>query len=357
MYIPINQAIATMNPKLLIPLLTGFFFCSLGCEKESDGNSTNGGGSTLEDCDITFTIIPNIYPSGSGTISFNDGEYCHGDSVLCTAIPNENFEFVQWDDSYSVPTSPDGTSAYFHIYESWDESTQDWIPGPTVAAIFSLIDTCENYTVSTSVFPEGTGVVNYDDGLYCFGDSVLCTAVPSLNYEFLEWSGFGNLSPHSPPGNSAYFYVYDDEHIVASFRAIDTSFISSSINLIGGFPCDPDNYPSCSTSITDLAINIRCNPGSDIGPAIGFTNLNGFETGMTYEISEGLNVNIDPDVSVLYDEYSVDWLLWNEDLGSITVNFINQDTKTVEITLNNVLLKNNDEQYVTFFGSIHAQGL
>ena len=215
-------------------------------------------------------------------------------------------------------------------------------------------------TITTSVFPLGTGVINYRDEAYCFGDSLLCTAVPNLNYEFFEWE-LGSKSPHSPPGNSAYFYIYDEEssHISAKFRAIDNSFISSSLNFPESFTCDTDRYPACEVRVERHYVSIGMTGVYATGPQVTVAVLgDGMHTGMTYELEDGLvSVSYDPDTSVNYDEYDDAWWASNVDLGSFTVNSISPETNTVEITFNNVYLENWDDEGEYLSGTISAQGL
>ena len=224
------------------------------------------------------------------------------------------------------------------------------------------------YTLTTSATPPGSGVINFNDKLYCRGDSVLCTAVPSLYYEFVDWEQ-GNLSSHSPLGNSGYFYIFENSSVSASFRVIDTSYISSSLNVLAGFSCNPQLYPACQVKVTNKSVTIGSGDEykgkftaqvelADLGviglKSVGTYKASDYHTGGSDHI---FNIYIKPNGSD-GDTYS---LFYNSSVwpnqGSVTVNLISHKLNMVDLTFNNLVLTNSDGESITFFGSIRAAGI
>jgi len=118
-------------------------------------------------------------PTGTLTVMVNDsvmgsviggGSHPLGDSVAIEAVPNAGYEFLYWHDS--ITDNP--REILF---------TQD----TTFTAYFGVAE----YTITTAVYPEGTGTVT-EGGIYHYGDTIELVATPILGYAFISWND-GNV--------------------------------------------------------------------------------------------------------------------------------------------------------------------
>lgn len=147
-------------------------------------------------CVLPATPEPPIQ-MGDLTVMVNDtlmgsviggGSYPLGDSVTIEAVPNTGYEFLCWHDS--ITDNP--RDILF---------TQD----TTFTAYFGLAE----YTITTTVYPEGTGTVT-EGGIYHYGDTITLEAVADSSYLFLRW-GDGNTD------NPRDVIVTEDATFIAYF--------------------------------------------------------------------------------------------------------------------------------------------
>jgi len=118
------------------------------------------------DLDINIDGEGTIEPS-AGTHSFE-----YGDEITLTANPDEGWSFQEWSGDIS---------------STEDEMTVTMDEDKSVTAVFE--EEVEHYELSVDIIGDGTVNVNPDLDEYEEGASVTLTAVPSDNFEFLEWSG------------------------------------------------------------------------------------------------------------------------------------------------------------------------
>ena len=159
---------------------------------------------TLLDYDITTSV--NIENSGSVT---GAGNYTHGDEVILTATPNENYRFVNWTENNEVVSEE---SEYSFII------TTD----RNLVANFTLLD----YDVDVVVHPANSGVVS-GEGNYYHGDEVTLTAVPNIGYRFVNWTENNSVVSEE----SKYsFIITSDRNLVANFTLLDYD-VTASVNI------------------------------------------------------------------------------------------------------------------------------
>ena len=135
-------------------------------------------------------------PTGTLTVMVNDsvmgsviggGDHPLGDSVTIEAVPNAGYEFLYWN--YSITDNP--REILF---------TQD----TTFTAYFGLAE----YTITTAVYPEGTGTVT-EGGIYHYGDTITLVAVADSSYLFLRWDDGNTDNPRDViVTQSATFIAY-----------------------------------------------------------------------------------------------------------------------------------------------------
>ena len=119
-----------------------------------------------------YALNLDIVGSGSITKDPNKSEYFWGEVVFLTPVADPDWVFIGW---------------------SGDASGMD---NPLTVAIFEDTNIIANFrieaaTLTTSVFPEGTGdvVVYPDQPKYQYGEQVTLTAIPNPSWYFAGWNG------------------------------------------------------------------------------------------------------------------------------------------------------------------------
>ena len=139
-----------------------------------------------------YTIITNVTPAGSGTVT-GGGTYPYGATATLTATPNSGYEFLQWSDgSLQNPRVITVTG------------------NATYTALFSN-GSGEMYTLtvrSNSVFLGEA----YGSGTYPAGSSVEISAYPTAYAHFVKWDDGNTENPRTVVVNS-------DMEFVAEFAA------------------------------------------------------------------------------------------------------------------------------------------
>lgn len=142
-----------------------------------------------------YTINTSVSPSGSGNVS-GGGTYDSGTVVTLTATANTGYRFDSWSDGViNNPRSITVTS---------DQSL--------TANFIQQSDPVEQFTISTSVSPSGSGNVS-GGGTYDSGTVVTLTAIPNNGYLFDRWSDNVTAAQRTVTVNSnmnliAYFTEY-----------------------------------------------------------------------------------------------------------------------------------------------------
>lgn len=112
-----------------------------------------------------FTLTVEADTTGWGTVT-GGGTYPLGDTITIEAFPNLGCEFLYWNDS--ITDNPLDVVI-----------TQD----STFIAHFGLID----YTITTSVDPDSTGIVT-EGGIFHYGDTLTLEVIPNEGYIFEMWN-------------------------------------------------------------------------------------------------------------------------------------------------------------------------
>jgi mannan endo-1,4-beta-mannosidase len=159
-------------------------------------NPTNWGSwfkaNALSDVQTYYTLTVNVSPQGSGSVSLNPpgGSYTAGTQVTLTAIANSGYVFSSWSGDLSGTTNP---------------ATITMNSNKIVTANFVQQNVSE-YTLSVSVSPSGSGVVNINPfkSKYTAGEQVTLTAQANSGYVFSGWSGdlSGTTNPATITMNS-----------------------------------------------------------------------------------------------------------------------------------------------------------
>ena len=134
-----------------------------------------------------YTITTNVSPAGSGTVTGGGSNFHYGDLTTLTANPNSGYTFDHWNDG-----------------STQNPRTITVTGNATYTAFFTQAGPTE-YTITTNVIPEGSGVVN-GGGNYPTGTQVMLEAIANEGYTFDHWQ---DGSPDNPrtitvTGNATY---------------------------------------------------------------------------------------------------------------------------------------------------------
>lgn len=119
---------------------------------------------------IKYDLRTSVSPGGSGTIRPDRGTYDTGTELKLTATPSSGYAFDRWSgdvtgDSETITVTMNGdTNATAHFIK-------------------------RQYALSTSVTPEGSGLVSPDKGFCDAGSKLTLTATPLFGHTFDHWSG------------------------------------------------------------------------------------------------------------------------------------------------------------------------
>ena len=168
----------------------------------------------MDDFDVrvpSYTISASANPTDGGTAN-GSGEYNHGETCTLTAIAEEGYHFVNWEENGSVVSTDADYS--FTVTDN-----------RTLVANFQI----NTYTVSASAYPTDGGTVS-GAGDYTHGQNVMLTATENTGYTFFNWTE-GNEIVST---NAEYsFTATADRTLVANFEAI-TYTISATANPTDG---------------------------------------------------------------------------------------------------------------------------
>ncbi len=226
----------------------------------SDDNTDNPRTITVTSDSTFVAIFEHLLESYIITVSANNdeygsvaggGTYDEGAEVVITAIPNEGYRFVSWDD--------ENTDNPRTITVTSDS---------TFVAIFE-VEPLQQYTITVLSNDEEYGMVS-GGGTYDEGSTVIITAIPNIGYCFLTWSD-GNTD------NPREIVVTADRTYTAYFTAsthveIDTtvtkylSIYERTFYVAGQYSFVVPSAEGCDT-IVDLNLRILDEPETyDISP-------------------------------------------------------------------------------------------
>ena len=146
----------------------------------------------VEICD---NVVVNVNTNENGTI-IGSGTYKYGDAVTLTAVANDHYHFVRWDDGNT--NNPRIITATKDI---------------TLSAEFAI----DTHQVIVNVDENGSAT---GSGVYNYGETITLTATPNAHYHFSKWSDGNTENPRT-------YIVSQDATLTAEF-AIDTHNVAVS---------------------------------------------------------------------------------------------------------------------------------
>ncbi|MBQ7210810.1 MAG: leucine-rich repeat protein [Paludibacteraceae bacterium] len=156
-----------------------------------------------------FFTITTIAKPAEGGVVVGGGQYAENKVIQLAAVPNEGYEFAQWEDGVKT--------AVREITVTKDE---------TYTAVFMTKSAQQYFTITTMVSPEGSGVV-VGEGKYAVNTIIKLKAVANDGYEFLQWDDGNKDNPRE-------ITVKEDAVYKAIFKKIETYY---TINV---FSADPE---------------------------------------------------------------------------------------------------------------------
>jgi len=165
-------------------------------------SSSNEGGTT------TYFLIVGVSPQNAGNVVLNPagGVYTAGTQVQIVATPNSGWVFSSWSGDITGNQNP-----ITIIIDS----------NKTITANFIQQNTTQQYMLSVSVNPQGSGVVDINPfkGSYTAGEEVQLTAIPNNGYVFNNWSGDINKTQ-----NPVSIIMDNNKQITANFTSVTSVF-------------------------------------------------------------------------------------------------------------------------------------
>jgi M6 family metalloprotease-like protein len=178
----------------------------------------------------TYNIAISANPPSGGTTS-GGGNYTIGQPVTVTAVPNTNWNFLNWtENGTEVSTEAN------YLFAAAENRV--------LVANFSM----NQVTVSTSSNPP-TGGTTTGSGLYTVGSQVTVTASPAEGYEFIDWTLNGNTVSGSP---SYTFNANGSVNLIANFSVLQYDILATAIPAEGGTVSGGGTY-SYNASVTVIA--------------------------------------------------------------------------------------------------------
>lgn len=214
--------------------------------KWSDGNTdairtviaTSDANYTAEFAPIMFAVATDTLcdDGTAGGIVTGGGSYAAGASVTLTAIPNEGYEFVQWDDG--------NTNATREVTVTEDA---------TYTARFKIMmyQIHTDFTIIADVVPDDISGLTTGGGVYVYGSEVTLTAMQDdAGYEFVQWEDGVTDAVRTVivTGLSTY---------VAIFKARKFSLTTSVTPECAGLVSGGGTYDYRTT----VELTVTCNPG------------------------------------------------------------------------------------------------
>jgi hypothetical protein len=150
-------------------------------------------------------------PLAGGQVSLSPryDDYTKGSQVTLEATPSADYEFVSWSGDAQ------GTGPTVTVTMNSDKA---------VTANFRII----RYTLTTAVSPPGVGLVSPATGSYDSGSQVTLKATPSVEYEFVSWSG--DVQGTNP---TVTVSMDSDKAVTANFRIVQYA-LTTAVSPPGG---------------------------------------------------------------------------------------------------------------------------
>jgi hypothetical protein len=153
---------------------------------------------------IYLTIDAAANPSDGGTV-VGSGVFIQGQVCTLTAIPNEDWIFINWTQD-GIPVSTNATYSFIVTENAF--LVANFGPAPTTY-----------YTITVTANPAEGGTVT-GGGTYAFGQTVTLTATANIGYEFVNWMKNGVMIGEYNE-NEYTFVVTGSSNYEAIFEQID----------------------------------------------------------------------------------------------------------------------------------------
>ena len=153
---------------------------------------------------VLYTVTADIVPELSGTVT-GVGSYLEGDNVVLTAIPNEGFEFLHWEDEDGV--------------ELETAETYEFVMPEDDVHVIAVFEALPTFDVIVTIVPEDAGTVT-GEGDYFEGANVVLTAEAEEGFDFVGWEREGAIVEAA----EVYEFVMPDADVelIAHFAPIVT---------------------------------------------------------------------------------------------------------------------------------------
>lgn len=188
----------------------------------------------------TFTVTTSPNYVGGGNLS-GAGHYLTDDSCYIAATVNTGYTFKHWAEGANViTTNPQfsfvvlGNRAFIAVFDSASSNPQ-------------------SYTINVSSNPSNGGI--YTGNGSCNSGSICnLKATPNSNYQFLNWTEGANIVST----NMQYsFNVSKNRNLIANFKLIGSSVVSSSLKSIIVYPNPVNEVLNIEGIIEESVITIR----------------------------------------------------------------------------------------------------
>lgn len=165
--------------------------------------------ATYEAKPRVYKVTTAVYPQGTGSVSgvLEGEQFLYEDTVHLEAIPNEGYEFVQWDD---------GNTDIERTVTVREETTYTAIFRTKHFHFF--IDHSSEHDMGTITGP--------DEDLYEIGTEIIVTANPLPGYKFVKWKVIEGENERYSTDNPLSIVLNSDTSVEAIFDVDPPEFTS-----------------------------------------------------------------------------------------------------------------------------------
>ena len=144
---------------------------------------------------VQYRLETQVVPDGSGTVTSKDGIFEKNRVVTISANPSKGFRFSHW--------GGDAKS---------ESSTINLVMDSNKKIIANFV---ARFSLNIAAFPEGTGRISPESGVYDDGNQIILTAIPDEGYIFIWWDGISITDNKSNPARET---ITKDLNIIAHFQ-------------------------------------------------------------------------------------------------------------------------------------------
>ena len=238
----------------------------------------------------TFELTVYIHGSGSVSITPDQDEYTDGTDVTIIATADPGWEFSHWTGDH-----PDGESEESEITIVMDENK-------TLTANFVIL----SYELTVTVDGNGEVTRSPDQAEYDHGTAVTLTAVPDVDWVFVEWTG-----DVTGTEDEVTITMVDDHSVTAVFQErVDTYTLTIEVN--GDGATDPAKGTHTYDEGTSVTVTATPSTGWE------FVGWSGDGTGTSLSIT--VTMDSDKTVTATFetDEDTFELSISSTDGGTVT---------------------------------------